>query len=74
MTARLNMNNISFNHGKLIVCKMCHENLESLEHLFECRKVQNVIDENVSINMLKSKEKNELLQYSNIYQHDIDKK
>ena len=51
---------------------MCRENLESLEHLLECRKVRNVIDENVNINMLKSKEKNELLQAAKYIQTYIN--
>ena len=62
MVARLNMNSISFNHGKLVVCRMCQDELESLEHLFECDEIRNKINENADMNMLQSKNKSELLK------------
>ena len=72
MTARLNMNNISFNHGKLNVCKMCKNELETLEHVFECMEIKNNINENVNINMLQSEDTNELIKAAYYIQKYIE--
>jgi hypothetical protein len=59
MRSRLNMNNISFNHGISKVCKMCRDEKESLEHLTGCKNIRTVLNDIVNIDMLNSKDTSE---------------
>ena len=70
MRIRLNMINIGVNYGKIDICRICQENIETLEHLFSCDQIKNLIKSDIKIDMVSSENTSDLMTV-NKYVNDV---